>query len=150
MIRTLRRVASILPFAGGLTDAATSFVIVIVPIGFTSVDYAIHVAVTFGVRHILIHAEARPAACTATLAFVVPSKSISTSKSAATFEASVRSLASVKFRVAFQIVEAAETRLARRAFVRLLLAVSQEMALQVVVAREVCRAVWAFMTFRRR
>lgn len=50
-------------------------------------------------------------------------KRISTSKSATALEASVRTLARVQLRVAFQIVQTTEARLTRGAFVRLFLAV---------------------------
>lgn len=55
----------------------------------------------------------------------------------------------VKFRVAFQIVQTTETRLAGRTFVGLLLAVCEEMTLEVVVSREISRAIRTLVALGR-
>lgn len=121
MIRTLRRSSSILPLTRWLTLAAAAVVIVIFPL--TSVNNAIHAVFTLAVSQLIVDAKTGPAACTATLALIMSRECIATSKSAATFEAGMWTLASVEFCVAFQIMQAAETCLAGRAFVRLFLTV---------------------------
>jgi len=150
MIRTLRRVSGILPLSRWLTNATTVVVIVVaLSILVTGVDDAVHVSITFAI-HFVVHAEARPAACTATLTLVVSRKRIPAGKSAATFEAGMWPFTSVKFRVAFQIVQTAETCLASRTFVWLFLTMCQEMAFEIVMARKVGGAVGAFVTLRGR
>ena len=121
MIRALRRVSGILPLTRWLTLTATSIVIV-VSFSIAGVHDAVHV-VALSVAEIFVHAEARPAACTPTLALVVSRKRIAASESTAALKASMGALASVQFRVAFQVMQTTETCLARRAFVRLFLAV---------------------------
>jgi hypothetical protein len=126
MIRTLRRVSGILPLTRWLADPPTVIVIfVAIAIGFTSVHDAVHTILTLAVSKIIVNAEARAAACTAALALVVPRERISPRKSAATFEASVWTFACMEFRVAFQIMQTAETCLAGGTFIRLLLAVGE-------------------------
>jgi hypothetical protein len=150
MIRTLRRVSGILPLSRWLTNATTVVVIVVaLSILVTGVDDAVHVSITFAI-HFVVHAEARPAACTATLTLVVSRKRIPAGKSAATFEAGMWPFTGVQFRVAFQIVQTAETCLAGRTFVWLFLTMCQKMAFEVVMAREVGGAVWTFVTLRGR
>lgn len=150
MIRTLRRVPSVLPLTRWLTHATAGiFIVVPFAIVLAGVDNAVHVAIALAIRQVIVHAETRPTACTATLTLVMARKRVPTSKSAATFEASVWPLASVQFRMAFQIVQTAETRLAGRTFVWLFLTVGQKMALEVVVPCEISRAVWALVAFRR-
>jgi len=93
MVRTRRGISSILSLAHLLTFAASVIIVLIaLTIVVASVDNPFHV---LGVPHFVVHAEARPTACTATLTLVVSRKSISTRKSAATLEAGVRTLASV-------------------------------------------------------
>jgi hypothetical protein len=58
-------------------------------------------------------------------------------------------LSSVQFRVAFQIVQSTETRLASWTFVRLFLTVCQKMTLEVVVSRKVRCAIRALVSFCR-
>jgi hypothetical protein len=130
MIRTLRRVSGVLPLTRWLTDPLTAVVVFValtltIAIGFTSVHDAIHSIVALAVSKVVVNAEARAAACTATLALVVSRERIPTCKSPATFEASMRAFARVEFRVAFQIMQTAETCLARGAFIRLFLAVRE-------------------------
>ena len=124
VIRTLRRVSSVLPLTRWLTLATTTiFIVFPVAVVVAGVDDSVHVAIAFAIRQVIVQAEARPTACTATLTLVMARKRVPTSKSAATFEASVWPLASVQFRMAFQIVQTAETRLAGRTFIWLFLTV---------------------------
>ena len=104
MIRTLGRVPGVLSLARGLTDAPTVIVFVALSIGLARVNDTIHAFVAFAIAKIVINAEARAAARTATLTLVVPRKGISTREPAAALVACVRTLASVQFRVSFQIV----------------------------------------------
>jgi hypothetical protein len=150
MIRTLRRVPGVLPLTRWLADSAASVIIIVSFLVFSGVHNTIHVAVALAVREVVIHAEAGSSTRTATLAFVVPRESITTSESAATLEAGVWPFASVQFRVAFQIVQTAEPGLARGTFVRLFLAVGQKMALEIVVPRKVSRAIRALVSLGRR
>ena len=95
MIRTLGRVPGVLSLARGLADAPTIIVFVALSIGLTRVNDTIHAFVAFAIAKIVINAEARAAARTATLTLVVPRKGISASKPAAAFVASMRTLAGV-------------------------------------------------------
>ena len=116
-IRTLGRVPSVLSLACRLTDSPTTvFVFVALTIRLTSVDDTVHTLVAF-VSEIVIHAEARAAARTATLTLIVSRKRIATCKPAATLVARVWPLASMQFRVAFQIMQTTETRLTGGAFI---------------------------------
>jgi len=122
-IRTLGRVPSVLSLACRLTDSPTTVVVfVALTIRLASVDDTVHALVAF-VSEIVIHAEARAAARTATLTLIVSRKRIATCEPAATFVARVRTLASVEFRMTFQIMQTTETRLARGTFIRLFLTV---------------------------
>jgi hypothetical protein len=50
MIRTLRRVSSVLPLTRGLTDAATAVFIVFAVVVVASVDDAVHVPIGLAIR----------------------------------------------------------------------------------------------------
>lgn len=95
MIRTLRRVSSVLPLTRGLTNASTVVIFVALSIRFVGVHNTIHAVVTLAIAHILIDAETRPAACTATLTLVVSRECIATCEPTATLEAGVWTFASV-------------------------------------------------------
>jgi hypothetical protein len=124
-IRTLGRVPSVLSLTRRLTDSPTTiFIIVALSIRIAGVDDPIHAFIAF-VSEIIVHAEARAAARTATLTLVVSRERIATCEPAATFVARVRTLSSVQFRMTFQIMQTTETRLASGTFVRLLLTVGQ-------------------------
>jgi len=120
---SLGRVPSVLSLACRLTDSPTTVVVfVALTIRLASVDDTVHALVAF-VSEIVIHAEARAAARTATLTLIVSRKRIATCEPAATFVARVRTLAGVEFRMTFQIMQTTETRLARGTFIRLFLTV---------------------------
>ena len=95
VVRILRRVSSVLPLACGLTDTATVIFFIALSVRFASVDDAVHAFVALGIAKIVIDTETRAAARTATLTLVVSRKSISASKPAAAFVASMRTLAGV-------------------------------------------------------
>jgi hypothetical protein len=121
-IRTLGRVPSVLSLTRRLTDAPTAiFVFVTLSIRLASIDDTIHAFVTF-IPEIVIDAEARATARTATLTLIVSRKRIATCKSATTLVARVWTLTSMQFRVAFQIMQTTETRLTGGALIRLFLA----------------------------
>jgi len=112
-----------LSLAGGLTNAPAIIVFVTLAVRFASVDDAIHAFVTFAIPKVVVDAEARAAPRTATLTLVMARKRIATCKPAAALVACMGTLASVQFRVPFQIMQTTETGLACGTFVRLLLAV---------------------------
>jgi hypothetical protein len=89
MIRTLRRVSGILPLTRWLTDSTASVVVFVPFLVLSSIHDAVHVAVGLAIRKVVLHAKARPPACTTTLTLVVSCERISASESAATLEARV-------------------------------------------------------------
>jgi len=135
-----------LPLTRWLTHTTPTavFVVLAFAVGLV-VDDAVHV-VPLAVNHVVVDAEAGSPAGTATLAFVVPGQGIATGESAAALGTCVWAFSGVKFRVAFQVMQTAETCLAGGARVGLLLAVGEEMALEIVMAREVGGAVRAFVS----
>lgn len=152
MIRTLRRVSSILPLTRRLANTSAPVILVFFPFSvvLAMVDYAVHGLVAFSIHVVIIYTKARPATSAATLALVVAGEGIPAGEPPATLRTGVWPLASVQFRVAFQVMQTAETRLASRTLIWLLLAVRQEMALEVVMAREIGRAVGALVPLGRR
>ena len=115
-IRTLGRVPSVLSLARWLANAPAIIILVSLSIRLARVDDTIHAFVAL-VPEIVIDAEARATARTATLTLIVSRKRIATCKPAATLVARVWPLASMQFRVAFQIMQTTETRLTGGAFI---------------------------------
>lgn len=99
---------------------------------------------------VIVSAEATHAcapASTATLAFSVPGKSISTRELAIALWTDVWTLAGMKFGVTLQVVKSTESHITRIAYERLFLAVRQQVALKVVLARKLCLAMRALICF---
>lgn len=96
MIRTLRRVSGVLPLTRGLTNAPIAIVIfVALSVWIASVYDSVHAVVAFAVSHVVINAEARAAARTATLTLVVSRERVATCKSAAALVACMGTFACV-------------------------------------------------------
>lgn len=114
--RSLGRVPSVLSLARRLANTPAIIILVSLSIRLTRIDDTIHAFVAL-VPEIVIDAEARATARTATLTLIVSRKRIATCKPAATLVARVWPLASMQFRVAFQIMQTTETRLTGGAFI---------------------------------
>lgn len=95
VVRILRRVSSVLSLARGLANTPAVVVFIALSVRLASVDDAVHAFVALGIAKIVIDAETRAAARTATLALVVSRKGVSASKPAATLVAGMRALAGV-------------------------------------------------------
>jgi hypothetical protein len=148
VIRTLRRrICGILPLTRWLTHTAATGINIVLSFPIVLVNHTIHI-VASAIGHIIIDAETGSPTGTATLALVVSGQCVAASESAPTFRAGVWTFSGMKFCVAFQVVETAETRLARGALVGFLLAVREEMTLEVVMAREIGGAVGTLVALR--
>ena len=86
-------------------------------------------------------ANAFPTTGAASLTLVMPCKSVPSCKATVTFRAYMRPLASMKFCMAFQIMEPPETRIASFTAERLFLAMCKKMALEVMMSGEVSAAI---------
>jgi hypothetical protein len=105
MIRTLRRVARVLPLTRWHTIAPIAIIVfVALSVWIASVYHSVHAVVAFAVPELVVDAEARAAARTAALTLVVSRERVSTCKSAAALVACMGTLACMQFRVSFQIV----------------------------------------------
>lgn len=122
--RSLRRVSRVLPLTRRLTHSSAVFVFLSFAIVFaTVVHYAVHAIFALALAHfVVVEAEAGSATGAPALAFVVASQCVSAGKPAATLRTGVRTLSRVQLGVALQVVQTAESSLARGTFVGLLLA----------------------------
>jgi hypothetical protein len=106
VIRTLRRVSSVLSLTRRLAHTAANAIVVLVglAIALIVVQDAVHAIIPLSVAELIVEAKARTAAGTSSRAFVVPRQSIAARKLAAAFGTYVRALAGVQFRMTLQVM----------------------------------------------